>query len=221
MIRLFMAAFIGLFSTLGWADFYEIEVGKSGYNRFTFDVPFEKVVFPRGSPISGAPVTLGENTSILIEIRPEAIDPIQMVAQLVDGSIVTLNLLPRDDAEPAMWRQNKNPLPPESARTPIQRPEDNFIAELFKSLVMGGTPRGFRAITPPTDGRLGPLRSEFIAAFRNAQFIVLVSRLHSDVEALIQPQDLYAPGVKAVMIDGDVVGGLEPPMAYILMEASR
>ena len=144
-----------------------------------------------------------------------------MVVQLVDGSVVTINLIPDDNAPPAMWTQNRDPLPPASARTPIQRPEDSFISDTFQALVMGKTPKGFRSITPPDEGRLGPLRSEFISAFRSTKYIILVSRLHSEVEALIQPQDLYAPGVKAVMIDGDVVGGMDPPMAYILMEATR
>ena len=117
-------------------------------------------------------------------------------------------------------RDSYDPTAPDSpARVPIQRPEDKWIQDIFYNIVQGQRPRGFSRIEPPSGGQIGSMSAHYIAAFRNQNYVLLVLSLHSQNPQWIVPQDLYAPGVKAVLIDGDKVGGPDAPVAYVLMTA--
>lgn len=205
-------------SVLAEQFYEELVVGGPGYNRLTFGSPYVDIVLPPDAPLMDEPTKLRDKKTILFEIFRDAQDPFMLVAYLLNGDIVTLNLIPKAGAPAASWSNEERLSPPESAFKPIQRPEDAWLEKTFRALVTGRSPDGFTRVKPPPPGRVGPLQANYITAFKNQSYIILVAELHSQVRAMIQPQDLYAPGVKAVSIDGDRVGGQDTPLAYILMD---
>ncbi len=221
MKLLVIACLVTLCGWMGSAQaeeiFQDVEVGLKGYNRFTFGSPFVNIILPPDAPILGSPVKLADKQTIMFEIYSDAREPFQMIAYLLNGDIVTLNLTPNPDAPTATWRGHSFAKAPPEARVPIQRPEDAWLKTTFEAIVVGKIPEGFVRVKPPKSGRAGPMKAQYLAAFKNESYILLVARLMSHKPAMIQPQDLYVPGVKAVVIDGDRVGGPDAPVAYILM----
>lgn len=197
-----------------------VHVGFGGFNSFTFSVPVETLVFPPMTPIKGKTLDINGKQTMLVQFEPTMKEPAQMVVSLTNGSVISFTLVPDAGASPVIWKQatfaNTN-----EARVPIQRPEDVWLKDTFYSLVEGRMPDGFSRIRPPDVGSMGDLTADYIAAFRNDNYVLLVARLNSNKLQWISPQDLYVPGVKAVLIDGDRVGVKDAPIAYILIAGAR
>lgn len=215
---------LGLFlwSALAFAAPVDLKVKPGALNRITFAAPFEAIVVSPNSPLAAEPSAIGGEQTIVMHVVENATKPFQIIATLIDGSIIELMLTPDAGAKPLSWTQDRGfeaPPADSPARVPIQRPQDDWIKEVFYEVVQGRKPNGFSRINPPAGGQVGTLTANYVAAFRNQNYLLLVMTLHSNIVQWIAPQDLYAPGVKAVVIDGDRVGGVDAPVAYVLMTA--
>lgn len=206
----------------GVQSMYRLVLRPGALNRISFEVPFVDIVMSPDVPLASQPTKLRNNQTVILELTPDARGDYQAIAQLSDGSLVELILRADPGAPPLSWTQ-----PPTSpfgvedpaSREPIQRREDAWFKKLFYSLVMGEQPEDFIQVEPPAGGQVGYLRADYVAAFRNEDYVVLVARLYSKHPAWIAEQDLYVDGVKAVLLDGQRVGDSEPPTAYIVMAA--
>ena len=211
-------------STIGFngkASVYRLTMKAGVLNRLTFEHPFAELVLSPDFPATASKKLKGDQT-VIFEIDPKATGEYQGTVQLVDGSLVELVIRMDAGVPPLSWTQpsttpfgESNP----ASRLPVQRAEDNWFKSVFERLVAGEIPEEFGQIEPPEGGQIGNLRAEYIAAMRNEDYVILVVRLHSRVPGWISEQDLFAPGVKAVLLDGQQVGQAVPPVAYVVMAA--
>ena len=208
----------------------EVNVSIGGHNSFTFKEQVREVVLTGNAPIKAKdrrPTVIAGNHSVLIEIDQRTFysqswnqQPLVMVVSLESGEVRTFKLYPAPDHEVALWKDNGFDKG-NAYRTPIQRPEDAWLQESFMAAVQGKIPPGFSVVQTPSAGVMGELEAKYIAAFKNDAYVLLVASLHSSKLAWITPQDLYVPGVKAVLIDGDRVGVKDAPVAYVLIAGER
>lgn len=199
-------------------DIEYVPVSIGGYNAFTFGTPFESAVFPPKSPIKGRPIPLGGNTTLLLEIDPEAKGDIQMTVNMRDGRVVQLRLNPGVDHAPANWHDKGAAA---KDKRPIQRQPDEWFYNIYKHLVVKPSepPEGFHTVDIPgyPVTKVSDLTAEYLHAYAQGPWRIYVMRLHSERPSGILPQDLYAPGVKSVLIDGDQVGGGYSPLTIVIM----
>lgn len=205
----------------GKASVYRVTMKSGALNRLTFEHPFSEMVLSPDFPVATSKTLKGDQT-IIFEIDPKGSGDYQGTVQLVDGSLIELVIRLDSSAPPLSWTQpptspfgESNP----ASRLPVQRGEDSWFKSIFERLVAGEIPEEFGQIEPPEGGQIGNLRAEYIAAMRNEDYVILVVRLHSKVPGWITEQDLFAPGVKAVLLDGQQVGQSVPPVAYVVMAA--
>lgn len=206
----------------GIQSMYRLTLRPGALNRISFEVPFVDIVMSPDVPLASQPTKLRNNQTVILELDPKARGDYQAIAQLSDGSLVELILRADPDAPPLSWTQPSSaPFGEADAanRAPIQRREDDWFKKLFYSLVTGEQPEDFIQVEPPAGGQVGTLRADYVAAFRNEDYVVLVARLYSKTPSWIAEQDLYSEGVKAVLLDGQRVGEEVPPTAYIVMSA--
>lgn len=215
MIRFSLAgAVLALFSVAASA-MPPIPVSTQGYNRFTFDSPFQAVVLPPDAPVASKPVALGGNRTLLLEFSPGITEPVQMIVQMLNGQVFDLSLVPGADV-PAQWIAPGG----ETGRTPVQRPTDKNLVEIFRQVMAGpnSVPDGFRQISTPNASKIRGLTADYLSAYESRAYRVYVLRLRADRKAPILPQDLYSKGVAAVYIEGDAVGPNVAPMAVVLQK---
>lgn len=220
MIRVLLVLLACCIARPSFAADETVNVGFGGFNSFTFEVPFETVVFPPRAPIKGEVIRMNSDRTVLVEFDSAATDPIQMVVSLANEQVLTFQLMPSSGSRPVTWKQQAF-AGADTFRTPIQRPEDKWLQDVFYTVVQGQTPDGFTRIPPPSAGTMGELTAQYIAAFRNEAYVLLVAKLQSSVLKWIAPQDLYVPGVKAVLVDGDRVGVKDAPIAYVLIAGTH
>lgn len=192
---------------------YTVDVATTGYNRFTFDSPFEAVVLPPDAPLASEPVALGRNTTLLVEFQPRLQKDVQMVVQMQDGQVFDLTLKP-GASRTASWQQPAGP----DGDTPVQRPEDEMLVGLFQQALADPNrePDGFKRIDTPSPERIEGLTADFIAAYESDQHRLYTMRLRAERPSPIIPQDLYVKGVQAVYISEDSVGPKVAPIALVL-----
>ncbi|QHS09118.1 hypothetical protein [Sinimarinibacterium sp. NLF-5-8] len=110
---------------------------------------------------------------------------------------------------------------PVPATTPVPhaRAYDVWIRDVFLDLIEERTPENFVQVPAPRDSHVGALTARYQAAYKAEGYTVLVMTLDATHPQRINPQDLYAPGIKAVLIDGDRVGGGQQPKTYVLLSS--
>lgn len=209
----------------------EIEVSDTDFNRFVFPSPATQVVSPVGPPIVSDPLYMDGNRQALIKFAAYP-TPIQMVFELEDGSVHEVFAKPapirgitrhvggldsrRRDAAAAV-RQ---------AETVQAQAESGFAGAadmaLLEQFVLGNIPGNFeewyelppevhferfwaKPITVWTDGA-----STRVEAWR------LIGR--PGLAASIAPPQFYRPGVRAVLIEHDIVDGKTHPLMLVVLD---
>jgi hypothetical protein len=196
-----------------------VPVSASGMNRFTFSVPYESVVIPKGAPLKAPPVSIGRRMSVLLEIDSDRAAPFQMIVQLVDGRVLDFLLTPSASAAPARWEQPT--LPPAEYRRPVQRPEDSQLVAIHRAAALGRVPPGFATAAMPNNSRVGAVEMIYRAAYRSPGYVLLVAEVHSQTPTDLFPQDFYADGVRSVQLDGERAGPGLRPVVYVLLAGDR
>ncbi len=217
---LILAAIAGLFTLATFSHAAEeVKVATGGYNAFNFSMPFESAVFPPGSEIEGKPIPLGQNKTLLVDIKEDAKEPIQMIVHLRDGRVEQFKLLPSADHSPANWHDERASI---EEKAPIQRKEDGWFANVYRHLVAHPTvaPDGFRKVKLKPGRQtvtFSDLTANYLAVFADGAYKIYVMKLSSPRHSAIMPQDLFRPDVKSVLIDGDRVGPGISPLAIVVM----
>lgn len=193
-----------------------LDASPSDYNSLTFASPYQTIVIPEGAPIDGQPVPLGRRGGVLVKFRDGATQPIQVIAQLVDNSVLHFALHPVEGAPATNWSQPGRG--GQAAVAPFSRPNDDWLIGAFKSLTSGLVPQGFSRVDHSgLIAEFGGLQAQPLAAYSTAGFKVLVVRLRSEQYFNLLPEDLYDTNVIAVEVDGDRVGPDYHPVAYVLI----
>lgn len=190
----------------------EVAVSTGSFNRFTFQMPFNEVVFPPNTQLAHKPVAMDGNKTLLISLEASVTEPVQMVVQLQGGNVIDFLLVPGANVG-AEWMQ-----PSRIASHNAPHPQVDVLVDLFSAVLANpnAPPAGFHERPVPDATRIKGLVADFIGNYANRNYRILVMHLRAQRPNPIVPQDLYVKGVAAVYIDGDSVGPQVAPLAIVL-----
>jgi hypothetical protein len=181
-------------------------------NTFVFPDTVKRILFPAGSPVVGEPIYLAHGTQVMLQFA-KSDDSIQMIAELQDGTVHTLRVLPR----PVQGMEGSGAAAPSVGDV---RAAD---IDLLKKVVMGEIPEDFSSVELPKPTRFDkftviPMYGWSDGATRRAYVFSLVA--NPGQVALVAAPQFYRPGITAVMLDGDVVDENNRPLLYVLEEVN-
>lgn len=210
-----------------------ITVSDYEFNTFVFPVPLKRVLFPGGSPV-GQPIYLADNTQVMLQFTKGASKPIQMVAELENGSVVTLRLSPRSvpgishAVNGARVRSGVSGINEPSTGRVVHGVGNEATAspnaadiELLKTIVTrGAAPDSFDPIRLPAPVQFDKFSVVPLSGWSDGERRILVFSLVAAAgqTAVVAPPQFYRPGISAVMLDGDVVDAQNSPQLYVVEE---
>ncbi len=205
-----------------------VTVSDYEFNTFVFPHPIKKIFFPAGSPVEGRPVYLAENTQVMLQFTKGHTKPVQMVAELENGEVVTLRVAPRavpgvaHAVNGARSRTSRAPARVEgSEASQAAAPRGEDIELLKQMMARNEPPAGFDPIKLPPPTRFDKFTVVPLAGWSDgASKRVLVFSLVGvpGQTAVVAPPQFYRPGITAVMLDGDVVDGQASPQLFVVEE---
>lgn len=224
-------------STLGESDGAralrrtEIEVSDTDYNRFVFPVAITQIISPAGSTQLQAPLYMAGNRHALLRLNAGSARPIQIVAELEDGSVQEFYIKPapiRGITREMGIREYKSRQSREAAAVAGASPQaapsaaDMYLLEQFAS---GQIPEEFEE-----EDRLSPevhferFWAKPIAAWSNGgsarvEAWRLVGR--PGLAATVAAPQFYRPGVRAVLIENDIVDGKTHPLLLLVTDVEE
>lgn len=197
-------------------------------NTFVFPETVKRILFPAGSPVVGEPIYLASGTQVMLQFA-KSDDSIQMIAELQDGSVHNLRVLPRPVqgmTHSVAGAKSRKAVPARMEAAGVQaNPADVRAADidLLKKVVIGAIPEDFTSVELPKPTRFDkftviPMYGWTDGASRRAFVFSLVA--NPGQVALVAAPQFYRPGITAVMLDGDVVDENTRPLLYVLEETN-
>jgi hypothetical protein len=198
-------------------------------NTFVFPDTVKRILFPAGSPVVGEPIYLAHGTQVMLQFA-KSDDSIQMIAELQDGTVHTLRVLPRPVqgmAHSISGAKARKPVPSRMEGSGAAAPSVGDVRaadiDLLKKVVMGEIPEDFSSVELPKPTRFDkftviPMYGWSDGATRRAYVFSLVA--NPGQVALVAAPQFYRPGITAVMLDGDVVDENNRPLLYVLEEVN-
>lgn len=203
-----------------------VTVSDYEFNTFVFPASIKRVHFPAGSPVLGAPIYLSNNTQVMLQFAKGEGKPVQMVAELEDGQVVQMRVVPR--SVPGVVhavngaRAKARPAVTGTASTsPVQAAPRGEDIELLKYLVTSKQPPAvFEPVALPGVTKFDKFSVVPLAAWSDGLKRVMVFSLVSvpGQTAVVAPPQFYRPGITAVMLDGDVVDEGNSPQLFVVEE---
>lgn len=207
-----------------------VTVSDYEFNTFAFSTAIKRIFFPAGSPVVGKPIYLADNTQVMLQFAKGTGKPVQMVAELDNGSVQTLRILPRaipgvtHAVNGARMRSaaaasaSGDRVIGGTAQMPAPKGED---IELLKSVAARGeAPSGFDPVKLPAPTRFDKFTVVPLSGWSDGARRVLIFSLvaANGQTAVVSPPQFYRPGITAVMVDGDVVDANTSPQLYVVEE---
>jgi hypothetical protein len=204
-----------------------VTVSDYEFNTFVFPGTLKRVFFPAGAPVSGKPLYLSENTQVMLQFSKGSDTPVQMVAELENGAVVTLRVLPRGipgvvhSVNGARAKRISAPRAEGSSDAQAVAPRGEDI-ELLKHLMTHREPPAqFEPVKLPATARFDkfsvvPLASWSDGGTKRIMIFSLVAV--PGQTAVVAPPQFYRPGITAVMLDGDVVDANTMPQLFVVEE---
>lgn len=204
-----------------------VTVSDYEFNTFAFSSAIKRIFFPAGSPVVGKPVYLADNMQVMLQFGKGHTKPIQMVAELESGDVVSLRVVPRSVAgvvhtvNGARLRGSgkvSSSVTPNSGEAGAPRGED---IELLKQLISKKEPpAGFDPVSLPSPTRFDKFSVVPLAGWSDGSKRILVFSLVAvpGQTAVVAPPQFYRAGISAVMVDGDVVDGQNSPQLFVVEE---
>ncbi len=198
-------------------------------NTFVFPSAIRKIYFPAGSPVLGNPIYLSDNQQVMLQFSKGDDKPVQMVAELADGQVVQLRVVPR--AVPGVVHsvngarvQRRAPAATNDAMVAsgqaqvAPRGEDIEVLKLLVST--REAPPGFESVALPGLTRFDKFSVVPLAAWSDGLKRLMVFSLVSvpGQTAVVAPPQFYRQGITAVMLDGDVVDDANSPQLFVVEE---
>lgn len=204
-----------------------VTVSDYEFNTFVFPASIKRVHFPAGSPVLGSPIYLSNNTQVMLQFAKGEGKPVQMVAELEDGQVVQLRVVPRSvpgvvhsvNGARAKVRAAGSAAP--MPGSPVQAAPRGEDIELLKYLVSNKQPPGaFESVALPGVTKFDKFSVVPLAAWSDGVKRVMVFSLVSvpGQTAVVAPPQFYRPGITAVMVDGDVVDEGNSPQLFVVEE---
>lgn len=209
----------------------EIEVSDTDYNRFVFPAPIAKIISPAGADQLEAPQYMADNRHALLRLKPGASRPIQIIAELEDRTVQEFYIKPapiRGITREIGMLEHKSKQRREAAVAAGAAPQtapsaaDMAILEQFAA---GQIPEEFEE-----EGYLSPevhferFWAKPIASWTNGgtarvEAWRLVGR--PGLAATVAAPQFYRPGVRAVLIENDVVDGKTHPLLLLVTDTEE
>lgn len=207
-----------------------VTVSDYEFNTFVFPDVIKRIFFPAGSPVVGKPVYLAENTQVMLQFTKGNDKPIQMVAELEGGDVVTMRVVPKpvagvthavNGARPrsAAAAAKKASVAGDTPQSAAPRGED--IELLKQMMARNEPPSGFDPVKLPRPTKFDKFTVVPLAGWSDgASKRVLVFSLVAlpGQTAVVAPPQFYRPGITAVMLNGDVVDAESSPQLFVVEE---
>jgi hypothetical protein len=203
-----------------------VSVSSYEFNTFIFRSPVKRVFFPSGTPVVGNPVYVAENTQVLVQFE-KSDRPIQMVAELADGSVATVRMMVRDipgvvhAVDGAKPRKNVAPSEKTLPEAASQASAQSADIELLKSIVVSGdVPEDYQEMELPPPTRFDKFSVVPLKAWSNGVKNIYAFSLVAapGQTAVVNAPQFYRPGITAVLLDGNVVDEASSPQLMVVEE---
>lgn len=204
-----------------------VTVSDYEFNTFVFPDTIKRIFFPAGSPVVGKPIYLQDNTQVMLQFAKGQDKPVQMVAELEGGAVVSIRVVPR--AVPGVTHavngarvrgaSAKRSVGAESA--PASGPHADDIDLLKKIAAAGEPPAGYDPVALPKPTRFDKFTVVPLAGWSDgsSKRVLIFSLVAVPGQtAVVSPPQFYRPGISAVIVDGDVVDATNSPQLYVVEE---
>ena len=192
-------------------------VSTRDYNVFAFPEPLRRAVLPPGAPLAGKPLYMSHDQVLLLRFYPDNYRPVQMVAELRSGAVVTLSLVPDPDVAGVRIHVQVN-----GARLPRQRkhsadPNSRFVPELAR-IVAGGKLSGYTPAPLPPERIYDRLVAKPVASSTAGETVITQYELTArhGKRSVVDPGQFSWPGVRAALLTGSVVDAHDSPFLYVV-----
>lgn len=205
----------------------EYEISDTDYNRFVFPVAVAQVVSPAGANLLHPPLYMANNKHVLLRLASTTNRPVQVVAELEDGSVQEFFLKSapiRGVVKEMGLREHRvaSARAAEAAAASAAVAPSAVDMQLLERFVMGQIPPEFEeAPDLPPEVHFERFWVKPIAVWTNAgntrvEAWRLVGR--PGLAATVAPPQFYRPGVRAVMLENDVVDGKTHPLLLLVTD---
>lgn len=208
----------------------EYEVSDTDYNRFVFPVAVTQIISPAGPNLLSAPLYMAGNKHVLLKLAGATNRPVQVVAELEDNSVQEFYLKPAPirgvtremgvrEFRSRMAREADASEAASSAAAGTPSAADMRLLEKFS---MGQIPSEFEeeTILPP-EVHFERFWVKPVAVWSNGgntrvEAWRLIGR--PGLAATVAPPQFYRQGVRAVLLESDVVDGRTHPLLLLVTD---
>ena len=218
-------------------------VSTRDYNLLVFPSPLRKAILPPDAPVAGKPIYLNGGRVLMLRFYPDGRQPVQLVAELQSGLVVTLSLVP-DPHKSGAHIVVRAPVP---AAAPLHEYSANpnahyvrYLARLVEGpmtcpkrlhgwnsvrrhgrrvpVCWGRRLQGFTRAALPPERIYNRLVARPVAAMANGNAVIAAYILHArdDRHSVVDPGQFSWVGVRAALLTGDQVDRYHSPVLYVV-----
>lgn len=205
----------------------EYEVSDTDYNRFVFPVAVTQVISPAGANLLSPPLYMAGNKHVLLKLTGAANRPVQVVAELEDNTVQEFYLKPAPirgitrelGVREYRSRQVRDSEASEAATAATPSAADMRLLEKFST---GQIPGDFEEEPNlPPEVHFERFWVKPIAVWSNGgntrvEAWRLIGR--PGLAATVAPPQFYRQGVRAVLLENDVVDGRTHPLLLLVTD---
>lgn len=218
-------------------------VSTRDYNLLVFPSPLRKAILPPDAPVAGKPIYLNGGRVLMLRFYPDNRQPVQLVAELQSGLVVTLSLVP-DPHKSGARIVVRAPVP---AAAPLHEysanPNAHYVRYLARLVAgpmtcpkrlhgwdsvrrhgrrvpvcWGRRLEGFTRAALPPERIYNRLVARPVAAMANGNTVITAYILHArdDRRSVVDPGQFSWVGVRAALLTGDRVDRYHSPVLYVV-----
>lgn len=205
----------------------EYEVSDTDYNRFVFPVAVTQVISPAGANLLSPPLYMAGNKHVLLKLASATNRPVQVVAELEDNTVQEFYLKPAPirgitrelGVREYRSRQVRDAEATEASTAATPSAADMRLLEKFST---GQLPGDFEEEPNlPPEVHFERFWVKPIAVWSNGgntrvEAWRLIGR--PGLAATVAPPQFYRQGVRAVLLENDVVDGRTHPLLLLVTE---
>ena len=202
-----------------------LSVSDKDYNIFNFNKPVDQIIVGPNSPITAQPQFLAENKRVLLLFEKGNRSRAQLVVTFADGSVQTFYIRPApiDGVSHDIYVEQENV---ESKTGNDSSPEAynelvEYYTNVFKHAVAGNKDLeniGFSESGVPVEVEYNLFKAVPRAKYSNGDITLLSYRLEAKkgLKARVAAPQFYTKGVRAVLLDGDIVDSENTVSVFII-----